>query len=68
MEVLYDLDTEARAACEELGVKMARAGTVETHPAMIRMITELIETEPALCPATCCLAPVRPAPRPRPQV
>jgi ferrochelatase len=59
MEVLYDLDTEARAVCEALGVKMARAGTVETHPAMIRMIAELIETEPAICPVTCCAAPVR---------
>jgi ferrochelatase len=58
MEVLYDLDTEARAVCDELGVKMARAGTVETHPAMMRMIAELIEQEPALCPSTCCAAPV----------
>jgi len=57
MEVLYDLDTEARAVCEELGVKMARAGTVGTHPAMIRMIAELIEQEPSVCPATCCAAP-----------
>ena len=63
MEVLYDLDTEARAVCDELGVKMARAGTVETHPAMIRMIAELIETEPVLCPATCCPAPARPTAR-----
>jgi ferrochelatase len=55
MEVLYDLDTEARAVCQELGVKMARAGTVGTHPAIIRMIAELIETEPSLCPGTCCL-------------
>jgi protoporphyrin/coproporphyrin ferrochelatase len=57
MEVLYDLDTEARAVCEELGVKMARAGTVETHPAMIRMIAELIGQEPSICPASCCAAP-----------
>jgi protoporphyrin/coproporphyrin ferrochelatase len=61
MEVLYDLDTEARAVCEELGVKLARAGTAGTHPAMIRMIAELIETEPALCDITCCPAPVRPS-------
>jgi ferrochelatase len=65
MEVLYDLDTEARAVCEELGVKMVRAGTVGTHPAMIRMIAELVETKPAVCPATCCPAPVRPAARPQ---
>lgn len=58
MEVLYDLDTEARAVCEDLGVKMARAQTVETHPAIIRMIAELIEQEPLACAATCC------APRP----
>jgi ferrochelatase len=57
MEVLYDLDTEARAVCEELGVKMARAATVGTHPAIIRMIAELIEQEPSACPATCCAAP-----------
>jgi ferrochelatase len=58
MEVLYDLDTEARAVCDGLGLKMVRAGTVETHPAMIRMIAELIEQEPALCPAACCAPPV----------
>ncbi len=61
MEVLYDLDTEARAVSEELGVKMARAGTVGTHPAIIRMIAELMETEPATCPAACCPRPgIRP--------
>jgi ferrochelatase len=60
MEVLYDLDTEARAVCDELGVRMVRAGTVGTHPAMIRMIAELIEREPEPCAATCCPAPQRP--------
>jgi len=64
MEVLYDLDTEARAVCEELGVKMVRAGTVGTHPAIIRMIAELVETEPGVCAADCCPAPMRPAARP----
>jgi len=60
MEVIYDLDTEARAVCEELGVQMVRAGTVGTHPAMIRMIAELIELEPEPCAANCCPAPQRP--------
>jgi ferrochelatase len=60
MEVIYDLDTEARALCEELGIRMVRAGTVGTHPAIIRMIAELIEREPAACAATCCPAPQRP--------
>lgn len=62
MEVMYDLDTEARAVCDELGVRMVRAGTVGTHPAMIRMIAELIEREPEPCAASCCPAPQRPPP------
>ena len=61
MEVIYDLDTEARAVSEELGMHMVRAGTVGTHPAIIRMIAELIEREPEPCAATCCPAPQRPA-------
>ena len=59
MEVLYDLDTEAQAVAAELGVKMSRARTVETHPAMIRMITELASQEPQPCRPDCCAAPVR---------
>jgi protoporphyrin/coproporphyrin ferrochelatase len=71
MEVLYDLDTEARALCQELGLNMVRAQTVGAHPVFIRMIRELIlermTDEPVrrfvgtlgpshdLCPADCCL-------------
>jgi ferrochelatase len=54
MEVIYDLDTEARAVCDELGVRMVRAGTVGTHPEIIRMIAELIEQEPLACAEDCC--------------
>jgi len=60
MEVVYDLDTEARAVCDELGLRRLRAGTVGTHPAIIRMIAELIGQEPQACPADCCAAPQRP--------
>lgn len=60
MEVLYDLDTEARAVSEELGIQMVRAGTVGTHPAMIQMIAELIGQDHAACAEGCCPAPVRP--------
>jgi protoporphyrin/coproporphyrin ferrochelatase len=42
LEVLYDLDTEARGLADELGIKMIRAATVGTHPQFIRMIRELI--------------------------
>jgi ferrochelatase len=54
MEVLYDLDTEARAVCAELGVRMVRAGTAGTHPAIIRMIAGMVEEQPIACPDGCC--------------
>ena len=60
MEVMYDLDTEARAVCDELGVRMVRARTVETHPAMIRMIAEMMKSEVVECAADCCAPPRRP--------
>jgi len=63
MEVLYDLDTEAKAICDELGVKMVRAGTVGTHPAMIEMIAEMIEQDHAVCAQGCCAPPKRQATR-----
>jgi ferrochelatase len=42
MEVLYDLDTEARQLAAELGLNFVRAATVGTHPAFVSMIRELI--------------------------
>jgi len=70
LEVLYDLDTEARQVCEQLGINMIRAATVGNHPRLIQMIRELIverisdqPQRPALghagpahdvCPADCC--------------
>jgi ferrochelatase len=71
MEVLYDLDTEAIAKAEDLGMTMVRSATVGTHPAFVSMIRELIvermtanPTRQALgvcganhdfCPVDCCL-------------
>ena len=40
MEVLYDLDIEARQLCDSLQLPMARAKTVGVHPAFIGMIRE----------------------------
>src|SRR5262249_40553280 len=55
MEVVYDLDTEARAVCEELGINMIRVGTGGTHPRFIRMLRDLIaQGEPAVCEPGCC--------------
>lgn len=42
IEVLYDLDTEARAAAAGLGIAYHRAGTVMDHPAFIGMLADLV--------------------------
>ncbi|HLH00909.1 MAG TPA: ferrochelatase [Bryobacteraceae bacterium] len=74
MEVLYDLDTEARQLSEARGVRMLRAPTVGVHPSFIQMIRELICERMGQCPARaigqygpnhneceegCCPAPAR---------
>lgn len=77
MEVLFDLDTEARDKAAELGMKMVRAASVGTHPRFIQMIRELIQERMAenpqrpylgdlgpnhdVCPANCCMPSKRPA-------
>jgi len=42
MEVLYDLDTQARAVADEIGLTLVRAGTVGTHPTFVAGLRELI--------------------------
>jgi len=42
MEVLFDLDVQARAHAAKLGINLIRADTVGTHPAFVRMIRELV--------------------------
>ena len=42
VEVLFDLDIQARATAEEAGIRFLRAPTVGTHPAFIKMLTQLI--------------------------
>jgi ferrochelatase len=65
MEVLYDLDTEARETCLELGLQMVRAGTVGTHPLFIAMIKDMVDErlrneDPLFdqCAEDCCPRPV----------
>ncbi len=75
MEVLYDLDIEARHLCESLSLPMTRAKTVGVHPQFVSMIRELIleRTSGAerralgsmgprqdTCAEDCCPAPQRP--------
>ena len=71
MEIVFDLDTEARKLCEDLGLNMVRAATAGTHPAFVEMIRALIlertAGQPARvlgtrglscddCAPNCCLA------------
>ncbi len=71
IEILFDLDTEAREVCEEIKLNMIRARTVGTHPVFINAICELIKERVTnaherralgerganhdVCPANCCL-------------
>ena len=43
MEILFDLDVEAREAAAAAGLGFARAQTAGTHPAFVAMIRELIQ-------------------------
>ncbi|TNM43367.1 ferrochelatase [Nocardioides albidus] len=42
MEVVYDLDTEALATAERLGIEARRAASAGTHPAFVAAIRELV--------------------------
>jgi ferrochelatase len=42
VEVLYDLDVEARATAAGLGMGFVRAGTVNDHPVFIHMLAEVV--------------------------
>ncbi|MBM3784144.1 MAG: ferrochelatase [Acidobacteria bacterium] len=74
MEVLYDLDHEARHLAEELSLPFVRAATAGTHPRFVQMIHELVAEytggapalhvghlppRPRVCEAGCCPAPAR---------
>jgi ferrochelatase len=70
LEVIWDLDNEAKETADELGLAFARAGTAGTHPAFVTTIRELLEERRAgglprlgtSCPASCCFSgrPTRP--------
>jgi ferrochelatase len=70
LEVVWDLDHEARETAAELGLAFARAATAGTHPAFVAALRELVEERRAgaaprlgtTCPAACCFVarPARP--------
>ena len=75
MEVIYDLDVEARETAERLQLPFARAATVGTDPRFVAMVRELVlertDDAPArslgtrgpnhdACPVDCCFTPGQP--------
>lgn len=70
MEVVWDLDVEAKQRADELGISLVRAGTVGAHPRFVEMIRELVEERltpggrrpslgvlgpsPDVCAGDCC--------------
>lgn len=69
VEVVWDLDHEARETAEGLGMRMIRIATPGTHPSFVTAIADLVEERlngraaaalsalgpwPALCAADCC--------------
>ncbi len=72
MEVVLDLDIEARERADAAGINMIRAATVGDHPAFVSMVRELVVERMSesptrralgslgpshdLCPADCCLS------------
>lgn len=42
IEVLYDLDHEARETCDQLGLPMARASAVNAHPAFVETMADMV--------------------------
>ena len=77
MEVIHDLDVEAREVADDHGLPFVRVGTVGTHPTFVAGVRDLIlervrdEPRAALgirgpshdaCPVDCCHVPGRPQP------
>lgn len=79
MEVLFDLDTEALATANSLGITLRRAATVGTSPAFVDAIVQLLLERAAIardehpdgvrvdlgCRAATALCPVGCCPNPR---
>lgn len=74
VEVLFDLDEEAKERCRQHGIRMERSATVGTHPRFVSMLGELIEERLKdadrravgvygpnhdICPLDCCPPPAR---------
>jgi protoporphyrin/coproporphyrin ferrochelatase len=79
-EVVFDLDVQAAATADDVGISLRRVPTPGTDPRFVAMIRELVEerldltrprralgelgVRPDVCPPDCCPAPQRPGVRP----
>ena len=70
MEVMYDLDDEAKQVCDERGIAMSRAATAGVRSEVIAMVRKLVEERMGIreqkdaigdlgpwhdvCPKDCC--------------
>ena len=69
VEVVWDLDHEARETCDQLGLRMRRVATPGTHPAFVAGVADLVANRirgeagaalsplgpwPSVCAAGCC--------------
>lgn len=74
MEVIYDLDHEAKDLAKELGMTLVRAASAGTHPRFVGMVADLVEEHlhgkspmvvgnlalaPNPCREGCCPKPLR---------
>lgn len=72
VEVVWDLDHEARETCDELGIRMLRVATPGTDPRFVGAIADLVANRiagqagaalsplgpwPSVCAAGCCANP-----------
>lgn len=54
MEVVYDLDTEAKATAERLGLDFARAATAGTHPRFLDGLVQVVKERMGLAETAVC--------------
>jgi len=72
MEVIWDLDTQARQTADQLGLRLVRIPTVGTHPRFVAALADRIasalragisEAAPGdFCAGGCCANPRSAAP------
>ena len=61
LEVVLDLDIEAKERAGELGLGMVRAGTVGTHPEFVGMVLDLVRERMTANPVRAALGPRGPS-------